>query len=251
MSQIRYDLDNGNRICNRCREEKSLDDFPKDKKCSGGRARTCKTCVYKKRDLNNIGREKEVQEYKQRWYNKNREKVLNHYHTHKKLKDRSTKTCIDCNETKSSSEFVKQRKLCKKCANVRGAVWRKNNIERARDRDKKYRENLDEDKRYSILKRWREKNRNYLREWRAKNPHKTRSYKIKRRSLELTNGRNDLSSEQIKFLFDIFKTCQYCGSSKDLTIDHIIPLSRGGENTFDNVTVACRRCNSRKGNKII
>lgn len=42
-------------------------------------------------------------------------------------------------------------------------------------------------------------------------------------------------------------TCQYCGRRGDLTIDHIIPRSRGGKDTWDNVTAACRRCNALKG----
>jgi 5-methylcytosine-specific restriction endonuclease McrA len=44
-------------------------------------------------------------------------------------------------------------------------------------------------------------------------------------------------------------TCAYCGSIKDLTIDHVIPLSRGGEHVFDNLVCACKTCNGRKGNK--
>ncbi|GAB4395753.1 MAG: HNH endonuclease [Microscillaceae bacterium] len=41
--------------------------------------------------------------------------------------------------------------------------------------------------------------------------------------------------------------CQYCGSVKDLTLDHVIPRSRGGRSTWDNLVTACRTCNSRKG----
>lgn len=43
--------------------------------------------------------------------------------------------------------------------------------------------------------------------------------------------------------------CQYCGSIKKLTIDHVIPRSRGGTHTWDNVVTACERCNSRKGDR--
>ncbi len=46
-------------------------------------------------------------------------------------------------------------------------------------------------------------------------------------------------------------TCQYCGSTKSLTIDHIIPRSKGGKNTWDNVVAACERCNSRKGDRTL
>ncbi|MCU0326479.1 MAG: HNH endonuclease [Spirosomaceae bacterium] len=41
--------------------------------------------------------------------------------------------------------------------------------------------------------------------------------------------------------------CVYCGSHEDLTLDHLIPKSKGGKTNWDNLVTACRRCNSRKG----
>lgn len=46
-------------------------------------------------------------------------------------------------------------------------------------------------------------------------------------------------------------TCQYCGSIKDLTIDHVIPKSKGGTNNWDNLVTCCRKCNLKKGNKFL
>ncbi len=47
-------------------------------------------------------------------------------------------------------------------------------------------------------------------------------------------------------------TCQYCDRQvSDLTIDHVIPRSRGGLHVWDNVVSACRACNHRKGGKSI
>ena len=43
--------------------------------------------------------------------------------------------------------------------------------------------------------------------------------------------------------------CQECGDIKTLGIDHIIPLSKGGEDHLDNLRWLCRRCNSKKGDK--
>jgi 5-methylcytosine-specific restriction endonuclease McrA len=48
------------------------------------------------------------------------------------------------------------------------------------------------------------------------------------------------------FLRDRF-TCQYCGSGEDLTFDHLIPRSLGGQTVWDNVVAACSPCNLRKG----
>jgi len=46
--------------------------------------------------------------------------------------------------------------------------------------------------------------------------------------------------------------CQYCGDippRQQLTIDHVLPRSRGGKTTWENVVVACQKCNGRKGNR--
>ena len=43
--------------------------------------------------------------------------------------------------------------------------------------------------------------------------------------------------------------CQYCGSIKNLTIDHVMPRSRGGSNSWTNLVTACMPCNTHKGDK--
>ncbi|MEM8915890.1 MAG: HNH endonuclease [Pseudomonadota bacterium] len=54
------------------------------------------------------------------------------------------------------------------------------------------------------------------------------------------------------FLRDSF-TCQYCGEgfpTQELTFDHVIPRSRGGRTTWENVVTACSSCNLKKGDKL-
>ena len=51
------------------------------------------------------------------------------------------------------------------------------------------------------------------------------------------------------FLRDRF-ACQYCGARDELTFDHVIPRSRGGLTTWENVVAACSPCNLLKGNKM-
>ena len=43
--------------------------------------------------------------------------------------------------------------------------------------------------------------------------------------------------------------CAYCGTKKNLTIDHILPKSRGGQNNWTNLVTCCSSCNLRKGSK--
>lgn len=45
--------------------------------------------------------------------------------------------------------------------------------------------------------------------------------------------------------------CVYCSAADDLTLDHVVPLSRGGSNTAENLVTACRSCNSSKGAKVL
>lgn len=51
------------------------------------------------------------------------------------------------------------------------------------------------------------------------------------------------------FLRDRF-TCQYCGRHEDLTFDHVVPRSKGGLTTWENVVAACSPCNLRKSDRL-
>lgn len=59
-------------------------------------------------------------------------------------------------------------------------------------------------------------------------------------------GRRKMKS----ILFKEDSRCVSCGSYDDLTIDHIIPLSKGGSNGPDNLQILCDNCNNRKGDTI-
>ena len=52
------------------------------------------------------------------------------------------------------------------------------------------------------------------------------------------------------FLRDKF-SCQYCGSKKELTFDHLLPRSKGGKTDWDNVVTACSCCNVKKGGRLL
>ena len=54
-------------------------------------------------------------------------------------------------------------------------------------------------------------------------------------------------SRRAVFVRDKFE-CQYCGRPAE-NVDHVIPKSRGGRHTWDNVVAACRPCNARKENR--
>jgi 5-methylcytosine-specific restriction endonuclease McrA len=45
-------------------------------------------------------------------------------------------------------------------------------------------------------------------------------------------------------------TCQYCGSRSNLTVDHVIPRSKGGTSSWENIVASCAPCNRRKGDML-
>jgi 5-methylcytosine-specific restriction endonuclease McrA len=45
-------------------------------------------------------------------------------------------------------------------------------------------------------------------------------------------------------------TCQYCGSRSNLTVDHVIPRSKGGTSSWENIVASCAPCNRRKGDRL-
>lgn len=60
--------------------------------------------------------------------------------------------------------------------------------------------------------------------------------------------RKSLSRKNI--LLRDHNTCQYCGrvfNPSDLTLDHVIPKSRGGSSNWDNLVACCKKCNNKKG----
>ncbi len=61
-------------------------------------------------------------------------------------------------------------------------------------------------------------------------------------------ARSSLSRRAV-FIRDNFE-CQYCGRPAE-NVDHVVPRSRGGTHSWDNVVAACRRCNARKENRTL
>ncbi len=59
---------------------------------------------------------------------------------------------------------------------------------------------------------------------------------------------HDLSDEQWAALKDAWGGCAYCGDREPLQRDCVLPLSRGGRYTLDNIVPACRSCNTSKCN---
>ncbi len=90
-------------------------------------------------------------------------------------------------------------------------------------------------------------------QWKKENPDRCKIYyhnKYVQRKLSV--GADKISREQWEALKRTHDgRCAYCGEVKPLTMDHKIPLCRGGKHVIENIAPACKPCNSRKWKKTV
>jgi 5-methylcytosine-specific restriction endonuclease McrA len=168
------------------------------------------------------------------------------------------KVCTTCKVKKSFYDFYKDKRKkdglyprCKSCHLKCTKKYYDNNTEKIRSNYKKYYYNNQE----AISKtnaKWRDNNRDRISRtsstWAKNNLEKRRGYWQKYRSLKVNNS-FEISSSEIKKLYN--SDCFYCGASEDITLDHVIPLSRGGRHSIGNIVPACGKCNYSKNNKTV
>lgn len=195
------------KICGRCGNVKSLEEFPKQSNSLDGRNCWCRAC------------HKEVRKVR--------------YQNHREEELRSNKEYKDANKARLT---------------VLSREWRRRNPEKARKtRREEYHRNKDRRNIPYVREALRQASKRHYLANREKLLSDRRSRMIK------TNG-----PEAEKFSYsDVFERdngiCYLCllpvPSIKDCHFDHVIPLSRGGSHTFNNVKVTHKFCNLSKGNK--
>ena len=167
------------------------------------------------------------------------------------------KTCIKCGETKGFGEMKKDKRrldgltnICKVCNNAgertpekaaaqkkRYEKWMKENPKRSKEIKKKYADNNKE----KIAKK---KSKYY-----KNNPDKWRIYTAKRRAIVKEAETNYISDKEISTLYA--SPCFYCGETERITMEHLIPLSRGGRHSIGNLAPMCESCNKSKNDKLL
>lgn len=92
----------------------------------------------------------------------------------------------------------------------------------------------------------------YARDYAQRNPEANRRAAHIRRVRERDGDIREVTEVDLRRLLDRYgNACAYCGSGHDLTLDHVVPVSRGGRHAIGNLVPACRSCNSSKGPKLL
>lgn len=179
------------------------------------------------------------------------------------------KVCKVCKKEKEEFEFNK-RKECRKCHSESVRQWKLRNKEKDKEHQKKWRKE-NKEKKNLITKIWqslnldkhRESSKRYYKNnpekvklankaYEKKNPEVRRAIKFNRRARE-ENAEGSISSDDwIRLCNKYGNKCLCCGRSDvKLTLDHVIPLAKGGSNMIENAQPLCASCNSKKHTKII
>ena len=176
------------------------------------------------------------------------------------------KYCSQCLTVKDLSDFkkvgtdaagnVRYSGECKKCAKKRSADYYLKNAERIKaNTDKYHKENLAKYVEYS--NRYAERNPEKRREQRkrayaryAKTERGKMIIKLHNEVYSRSAKLGDLTAAQWQSILELFDfKCAYCGSKDKLSMEHLLPVSKGGALTKANIIVACQHCNSSRGNK--
>lgn len=180
------------------------------------------------------------------------------------MSQEATKRCYKCSrEFPRTTDFFYRNKTkwdglateCQEC-NRKSVLRRaRENPEKRRPADARYREKHRDQERQRIM-RWAEENPDKVREksarWAKENRDKRRANEHRRRA-QKRQSQGDHTDADIKRQYKAQKgKCFWCGVKvgKTYHVDHIVPLSRGGSNSPENLVIACPACNLSKGDKL-
>ena len=158
--------------------------------------------------------------------------------------------CSKCGGENTGSHIC----YCKECYNA----WKRERYKKHREKEinrvvEYNRKNYEDFKKklseYRKKPEWKEARK----EWESKNKDKVYIYSAnknskRRASISNSEGIKTKDWESKKAMFNY--KCAYCGvSSKKLQMDHVVPLSKGGSHSIDNVVPCCADCNNKKNAK--
>ena len=152
------------------------------------------------------------------------------------------KRCAKCEVLKPLEDFNRRSRspdgrqsYCRECKRTLWGDWRLANPDRLSD----------------THRRWRDTNREYdlerKRVWSKANPDKSRLASARRRARKAGVLFIPMTRRELRRLYS--HPCAHCGATESLERDHIIPIARGGPDTFGNSQMLCKPCNTSKHTK--
>lgn len=224
------------RRCGKCQNEypATAEYFYRDKQGKYGLSATCKICSSKRSKQWYIDNHDYAAQRIRKYNDANKERLSEYYKQYRfNHKERIRARDREYNATRAQSN------------RSRVAKWQLDNPDRKRKNALRWR--------HRNLERSRETSRRYAKEHPEKITVNSRNRRARKRNAE---GSHTVADERAQFERQK-RRCYYCGCEmikepfkpNSATVDHVVPLDQKGRNSPDNLVIACRDCNSRKGNK--
>jgi len=198
------------KVCSNCKEWRPLSEFSQQGFSKDGYQSWCKLCIR--------GNSK-------RYYVRNREKMQEYR---------------DVNRERRNEQM---------------RAYRQANLEEVRRRDREhYKDNREREleQRREYYRTHTEEVQKRHRNWRKANPDKVRVIHQRRRARKQAVGGTFTDAEWVALKTHYNFTCLCCGKREPdiaLTVDHVVPLEKGGSNYISNIQPLCQKCNRAKGTK--
>lgn len=260
-------MSNASKKCSKCGQVKSLDEFSPDRRAKDGRGSQCKSCQSARARKRYEQDPEKARAASRRYRRQNPDKVREGA---QRYRDANAEKVREATRRwrEQNADKVREysRQYYRRNADQRREYrreWRRRNPEAARRQKRKWREsNLEValEKERERLRRWRSLNRERDRAaqrrreaaFRLANPErareKSRQSKQRWRARRYDGSGYRVTAKDIRRLASA--CCVACGLPAD-SLDHVIPLSRGGSHGVGNLAPMCRTCNSSKGAKTI
>lgn len=237
--------------CGKCGAEKSLSEFHNDKKCKYGKAASCKACVkaygVKYREINS----EKCRENKRQYYEDNKEQCLKrtteYQKAHPEQKRKSGREYYHRNKDKQRLYDIEH----KEARSAYKTKWAKENPDKVKaSRERRADVIKERNKKYNEAHRKEAVER--AARWKRTHPEKAKANEHRREARKRNNG-GCFTAEEWKILCEKYNNACLCCGRDDvkLTADHVVPVSKGGLSSIDNIQPLCASCNSKKHDKII
>lgn len=231
------------KTCNKCKQILHKENFrkktgPKANK-DGLYSRCKKCCAEDNRDYRNRNLEK-IKATKKTWRKNNPEKVAqmhqSYYQKNKKKIAAYNKQYRIKNADKLRKQAKSWRESNKEAKAISDKRWAQENKDKVRLASKRYRANNPEKAAANVAR--------YV----SKNPQVAINIRTRRRARIKGNKIYKVTAKDLRKI--MLKNCAYCGSAS-AHLDHVIPISRGGQHRVGNLIASCAKCNQSKSAMLV
>jgi hypothetical protein len=252
--------------CSKCGESKPAAEFYRRKTRAGRECiySECKFCIIKRQKAHYTANKDKLSDYYKEYRKRHAEKIRRRRseyffenHEHNLEINRAYKSTRRAELAAKSREYAQLNPGKVKDAKRRRYELNRDEILKKNRTAAALRRQINHDAELARERAYRERNPDRIRvtrkRWKLNNPHAVQAQSKRRRALKSAVP-GSLSASEWRSLVERSSRCHWCKrkwtKERRPTLDHVVPLSKGGLHVIGNAVCSCRSCNSRKNNRL-